>query len=101
MKACREPARVAALSFRLPWRLGLGGGDWCSRQPVGHTRRSHDARPADPVTPTSPSSAEEPAWHSQEQEARLLAELLRTSRLALLYGQPGSDKTALLKNDLM
>ena len=31
----------------------------------------------------------------------MLAELLRTSRLALLFGQVGSDKTALLQHDLM
>ena len=31
----------------------------------------------------------------------MLAELLRTSRLALLFGEAGSDKTALLKSGLM
>lgn len=31
----------------------------------------------------------------------MLAELLHTSRLALLFGQVGSDKTALLQHDLM
>jgi hypothetical protein len=38
---------------------------------------------------------------ARDQESRLLAELLRTSRLALLFGEEGSDKTALLKSGLM
>jgi len=38
---------------------------------------------------------------ARDQESRLLAELLRTSRLALLFGEAGSDKTALLKSGLM
>ena len=57
--------------------------------------------PAHPVTTTSPSSIDEHSWAGHDQEARLLAELLRTSRLALLFGQAGSDKTSLLKNNLM
>ena len=53
------------------------------------------------MTTSSSSSIDEHSWAGYEQEARLLAELLRTSRLALLFGQVGSDKTALLKNNLM
>ncbi len=38
---------------------------------------------------------------SHEHEARLLVELLRSSRLSLLYGEAGADKTALLRSGLM
>ena len=40
-------------------------------------------------------------WHAHEQEARLLVELLRTSRVVLLFGQPGSDKTGFLHRALV
>ncbi|TMH13618.1 MAG: hypothetical protein E6H65_02570 [Betaproteobacteria bacterium] len=50
---------------------------------------------------TDTSSTRESAAPQHEQEARLLAELLRTSRLALLFAEAGSDKTSLLKHDLM
>jgi len=53
------------------------------------------------VTTTAPSSVPDSSWQAHEQEARLLGELLRTSRLALLFGEAGSDKTALLKHGLM
>ena len=41
------------------------------------------------------------AFQVHEQEALLLVELLRSSRLSLLYAEPGSDKTALLRFGLM
>ena len=53
------------------------------------------------VTSTESSSVSDGLLQAHDQEARLLAELLRTSRLALLFGPVGSDKTALLQNDLM
>ena len=53
------------------------------------------------VTSTESSSVSDGLLQAHDQEARLLAELLRTSRLALLFGQVGADKTALLQHDLM
>ena len=50
---------------------------------------------------TTPASAFDPSWPAHDHEARLLSEVLRTSRLALLFGEAGSDKTAFLKNGLM
>ena len=50
---------------------------------------------------TAPSSASEASWQAHEGEARLLVELLRTSRLALLYCETGLDKTAFLTSTLM
>ena len=47
------------------------------------------------------SSVSDGLLQAHDQEARLLVELLRTSRLALLFGPAGSDKTALLQHDLM
>lgn len=47
------------------------------------------------------SSDSDPTWCAHDQEARLLVELLRSSRLTLLFGETGSDKTALLKSGLM
>lgn len=42
-----------------------------------------------------------PEVEVREAEARLLAELLRLSRVTTLYGAAGSGKTALLKNGVM
>lgn len=53
------------------------------------------------VTDTASPSVSDYSSQAHAQEARLLGELLRTSRLALLFGQAGSDKTALLEHDLM
>ena len=52
------------------------------------------------MTNTEPSVSDG-LLQAHDQEARLLVELLRTSRLALLFGQAGSDKTALLQHVLM
>jgi hypothetical protein len=41
------------------------------------------------------------AHQANEQEALLLVELLRSSRLALLYAEAGSDKTGLLRHGLI
>lgn len=50
---------------------------------------------------TAPSSDVEPSWQAHEGEARLLVELLRTSRLALLFCEAGLDKTSFLTSALM
>ena len=50
---------------------------------------------------TAPSSGVEPSWQAHESEARLLVELLRTSRLALLFCEAGLDKTSFLTSALM
>jgi hypothetical protein len=54
------------------------------------------------VTHPAPSPASDSSWRAHEQEARLLAELLRTARLALLFDatREGS-KTSLLTEGLM
>lgn len=52
------------------------------------------------MTPTA-SSPLETSSQNHEAEARLLAELLRTSRLTLLYCEAGIDKTAFLTSVLM
>src|SRR5688572_5677878 len=43
----------------------------------------------------------DPTRQANEQEALLLVELLRSSRLSLLYADVGSDKTGLLRNGLI
>ena len=53
------------------------------------------------MTSNAQASGPDPVGHEHEHEALLLVELLRTSRLALLYAEPGSDKTALLRSGLM
>ena len=53
------------------------------------------------MTSNAQASGPDPAGHEHEHEALLLVELLRTSRLSLLYAEPGSDKTALLRSGLM
>lgn len=53
------------------------------------------------MTTPAPAPAFESAWPAHDHEARLLSDVLRTSRLALLFGEAGSDKTAFLKNGLM
>lgn len=69
---------------------------------MGHTNATGrgPATGAD-VTSTESSSVSDGFLQAHDQEARLLVELLRTSRLALLFGQAGSDITALLQLDLM
>lgn len=41
------------------------------------------------------------SWYPRETEASFLAELLRQSRLTVLYGEAGAGKTALLKNGVL
>lgn len=53
------------------------------------------------MTPIARTSDCDPFLQRHEQEARLLGGLLRSSRLVLLFGESGSDKTALLKSELM
>jgi hypothetical protein len=53
------------------------------------------------VTHPAHSPASDSSWRAHEQEARLLAELLRTSRLALLFDATGGSKTSLLTEGLM
>jgi hypothetical protein len=49
---------------------------------------------------TAPSDCD-PASLPLAQEARLLVALLRSSRLALLFGEPGADKSAFLQVSLL
>jgi len=49
---------------------------------------------------TAPSDSD-PAVTPLAQEARLLVALLRSSRLSLLFGEPGSDKSAFLQSSLL
>ena len=53
------------------------------------------------MMPTLSSQHPEPYRRSRDFEANLLAELLRTSRLTVLYGEAGSGKTTLLKSGVM
>jgi len=53
------------------------------------------------VTSTAQAAGVDIAFQAHEQEALLLVELLRSSRLSLLYAEPGADKTALLRFGLM
>ena len=53
------------------------------------------------MTTPAPAPAFDPSWPAHDHEARLLSDVLRSSRLALLFGEAGSDKTAFLKNGLM
>jgi hypothetical protein len=53
------------------------------------------------VTLTAQALGVDPAYPANEQEALLLVELLRSSRLSLLYAETGSDKTGLLRHGLM
>ena len=41
------------------------------------------------------------AWHSRDFESQLLVEVLRLSRLTVLYGADGSGKTTLLKTGVL
>ncbi len=50
------------------------------------------------MTPPSDSNV---ASASRAQEARLLVALLRSSRMSLLFGEPGSDKSAFLQSSLL
>lgn len=54
-----------------------------------------------PAPATAPAPAFESSGPAHDHEARLLSDVLRSSRLALLFGEAGSDKTAFLKNGLM
>lgn len=51
------------------------------------------------ITATSPDL--EPPWQTHAGEARLLVELLRSSRLALLFCETGTDPTSFLRSTLM
>jgi hypothetical protein len=51
------------------------------------------------ITATSPDL--EPPWPSHAGEARLLVELLRSSRLVLLFCETGTDPTSFLRSTLM
>lgn len=53
------------------------------------------------MTTPAPSPANELSRPAHDREARLLSDVLRASRLVLLFGQPGSDKTAFVRDDLM
>ena len=53
------------------------------------------------VTLTAQAPGVDLAYQPHEQEALLLVELLRSSRLTLLYAEPGVDKTALLRHGLI
>jgi len=53
------------------------------------------------VTSTAQAPGGDLAYHPHEQEALLLVELVRSSRLSLLYAEAGSDKTTLLKHGLI
>lgn len=48
------------------------------------------------MTSGAPSPEIDLSWQMREGEARLLAELMRTSRLTVLYGETGPGRTALL-----
>jgi len=53
------------------------------------------------VTSKAHASDFERSGQPHDQEARLLVQLLRTSRLAVLYAEDGADKTTLLRLGLM
>ena len=53
------------------------------------------------MTSKAHASDFERSGQPHDQEARLLVQLLRTSRLALLYAEDGANKTALLRQELM
>jgi len=53
------------------------------------------------VIPKAPAPGLDPSGQPHDQEARLLAQLLRTSPLSVLYAEGGADKTALLRLALM
>ncbi len=53
------------------------------------------------MTSTAQAPGVDPSYPAYEQEALLLVELLRSSRLSLLYAEPGTDKTALLRFGLI
>jgi len=56
---------------------------------------------AERMTSTAQAPGVDASSPVHEQEALLLAELLRTSRLSLLYAEDGTDKTALLRLGLI
>ena len=51
------------------------------------------------MTASSPSV--EVSWHARDREAFLIAQLLRDSRLTVLYGDAGAGKTTLLKTGVL
>ena len=56
---------------------------------------------AERVTSTAQARGVDPSYRAHEQEALLLAELLRNTRLSLLYAEAGTDKTEFLKFGLL
>lgn len=62
-------------------------------------RRAYPFRPA--VTKRIPQPRCELEPGVRAHEAKLLATMLRTSRLTWVFAEPGSDKSALLKNGVM
>ena len=53
------------------------------------------------MTSSTPSPEIDLSWQMREREARLLAELMRTSRLTVLYGETGPGRTALLTDGVV
>lgn len=53
------------------------------------------------AVPTRMKSPADPSWLPRHRDALMLANLLRVSRLTLLYGETGAGKSALLNNELM
>jgi hypothetical protein len=63
-------------------------------------RERPNRKEEDGVT-TAQASDIDPAWQAHAGEARLLVSLLRTSRLALLYCDEGTEKSSFLTSALM
>ena len=53
------------------------------------------------MTSSDPSPEIDLSWQMREREARLLAALMRTSRLTVLYGETGLGRTALLTDGVV
>lgn len=70
-----------------------------------HTWRARIARapfyPTSAVTKRIPQPRAELSPVVREHEAKLLATMLRSSRLTWVFAEPGADKSALLKNGVM
>ena len=63
--------------------------------------RQVQALAAERVTSTAQAPSAVSSYRAHEPEAQLLAELLRSTRLSLLYAEAGTDKTALLRFGLI